>query len=178
MRSTIALAISLTLASCVAPRPRPVIVTGAGPPPHVVEVAPGLYCEHGYLLRQGRCVSFLDIATGPVVEMPSAGEGAPTTCPNDGCGFSYVAPTDWGLSVPTYDYGWPYGYGWPYLGYGWPYGYGYSWYGSGVRFPSHRFRHPPPGGFHHPTPHHGRRPGGGRSHGSAHPHGGSGGGRR
>jgi len=202
MSSTIALAIFLTLAGCVAPRPRPepmVIAAGAGPPPPVVEVAPGLYCEHGYLLQPGRCVSFLDLATGPVpeIELPPSWRG--TMCMSGGCSFSYVAPSYWGLSIPAYGYGWPYGFGWPYA-YGWPYGYGrpygytYSWYGSGLRFPSYRFRahRPferrfPPGGFHR-TPHHGHRFSGrrstsgrffgGKSHGGAHPHGGSGGWRR
>jgi len=85
----------------------PMPVSNAELPPHVVEVATGLYsCEQGYLIRQGRCIAFANLPTGPIVEisnLPSAGDGAPTTCPSGGCSF-YVAPMYW-VSYPAPVYG-------------------------------------------------------------------------
>ena len=97
----LALGLSLAIAACATPRQRPepaAIGAKAELPPHVVEVAQGLYsCERGYLIRQGRCIPFEELEHGPVVEissLPSAGEGAGggRLCPSGGCG-SYVTPS-------------------------------------------------------------------------------------
>jgi hypothetical protein len=93
------------LAGCAAPtpHPEPVALSGRGPvlPPHVIEVAEGLFsCERGYLIKQGRCVSYADIPPGPVVEIssvPSAGDGGPGTCPSGECG-------SWYSSTPSYSF--------------------------------------------------------------------------
>ena len=113
----------LALAACAAPRPRPepaAVETRAELPPHVVEVAYGLYsCERGYFIRQGQCIPFEEIPHGPVVEissLPSAGDGAPGTCPSGGCG-SFAAP-----SYSSFVYsgaGLGYGYDWPLYFGGW-----------------------------------------------------------
>jgi hypothetical protein len=66
-------------------------------PPHVVEVAYGLYsCERGYFLKEGRCIADADLPRGPIVEMssvPSAGDGAPGGCPSGGCRSYFYART-------------------------------------------------------------------------------------
>ena len=89
----------------------------------MVEVAQGLYsCERGYVIKQGRCISYADIPPGPVVEvssLPSAGEGAGggRSCPSGGCG-SYVTPS---YSTFVYSGAGQYVYGydyWPGLYYG------------------------------------------------------------
>jgi len=54
------------------------------------EVEVGLWtCPRGYQIqRDGSCKSDAEITHGPVVEissLPSAGDGAPTTCPRGGC---------------------------------------------------------------------------------------------
>ena len=81
--------------------------------PHMIEVGGWLTCERGYVIKQGRCISFADIPPGPVVEiseLPSAGEGAPATCPSGGCS-SFVAPSDWAsYSGPGYGAAWSYPY--------------------------------------------------------------------
>jgi hypothetical protein len=102
-------------------------------PPHVVEVAEGLFsCERGYLIKQGRCISFADIPPGPMMEIssvPSAGDGPSggRLCPSGGCG-SYEAPS---YSTFVYSAGSSYDY--------WPTGF---YYGGGVLCPSRgrRFR--------------------------------------
>ncbi len=125
MRTAAGFALVLVFAACAAPMPRPepaALEARAELPPHVVEVAYGLYsCERGYVIRQGCCISLADIPPGPVVEissLPSAGDGAPRICPSGGCG-SYVMPTYLtSYSAPAYGYPW-YGYGgWPGFYYG------------------------------------------------------------
>jgi hypothetical protein len=117
MRTAAGFALVLVFAGCAAPRPRPEPATleaRAELPPHVVEVAYGLYsCERGYLIRQGRCIPFEELEHGPVVEissLPSAGDGAPGMCPSGGCD-SFAVP-----SYSTFVYsgaGLRYGYDWP-----------------------------------------------------------------
>jgi hypothetical protein len=52
------------------------------------EVETGLWtCPRGYVIRQGKCLSTEELA-GPKTEvskLPSAGNGAPTSCPSGGC---------------------------------------------------------------------------------------------
>ena len=73
MRTAAGFAPVLVFAACAAPMPRPepaALEARAELPPHVVEVAYGLYsCERGYVIRQGRCISLADIPPGPVVEI-------------------------------------------------------------------------------------------------------------
>ena len=117
------IAAALALAGCAAPRPRPepaALEARAVLPPHVIEVAEGLFtCERGYLIRQGRCISFAHMPLGPTMEissLPSAGDGAAggRLCPSGGCG-SYATPS---YSTFVYSglgqYGY-YGAGWPWL---------------------------------------------------------------
>jgi len=89
--------------------------------PHMIEVGGWLTCERGYVIKQGRCISFADIPPGPTVEiseLPSAGDGAPGTCPSGGCGS--LAPSYWsvysGVTQSGYG-GWSGSYygGWPYV---------------------------------------------------------------
>ena len=58
-------------------------------PPHMKEVDFGLYaCDRGYVLVDGHCLTDAEVPHGPVVivsDLPSAGEGAPGTCPSGGC---------------------------------------------------------------------------------------------
>ncbi len=110
----------LSFTACSAPQPRPepaALEAKAELPPHVVEVAQGLYsCERGYLIKQGRCIAFEELSHGPVVEisnLPSAGDGAPGTCPSGGCS-SYAAAS---YSTLVYSGAGQYGYGWPGLYY-------------------------------------------------------------
>jgi hypothetical protein len=75
---------------------------------HLEPVGGGWYsCERGYILRGGECVAETAIPPGPEVivsDLPSAGEGAPTTCPSGGC--DSFAPSYWRVySGPTYG-GW------------------------------------------------------------------------
>jgi hypothetical protein len=124
-RQIVALGLA-SLAGCAAPQPRPepaVLEARAVLPPHVVEVAEGLFsCERGYLIKQGRCVPFEELEHGPVVEvssLPSAGEGPPGTCPSSGCGSSYSAPFS---STLVYSGAGQYGYygaSWPWFSNGW-----------------------------------------------------------
>ncbi len=123
MRSIAVVAIVLALAGCASPKQRPepaALEARAELPPHVIEVAQGLYsCERGYLIREGRCIPFEELDHGPVVEvssLPSAGDGAPGACPSGGC-------DSWYSSAPVYStlvysgagqYGY-YGTGWPWL---------------------------------------------------------------
>ena len=86
MRSIAVVAIVLALAGCASPKQRAepaALEARAELPPHVIEVAQGLYsCERGYLIREGRCIPFEELDHGPVVEvssLPSAGDGAPGT---------------------------------------------------------------------------------------------------
>ena len=65
------------------------------------EVDIGLWtCPHGHVIqRDGTCKSDDEIPHGPVVEissLPSAGDGAPTTCPSGGCD-SLAAPFYWSI---------------------------------------------------------------------------------
>jgi len=117
---TIVIAVMVTLAGCASPkqrRPEPAALEArAELPPHVVEVAQGLYsCERGYLIRQGRCIPYPDIPPGPAMEissLPSAGDGADggRACPSGGCG-------SWYSSTPSYSFVYSgasyYGAGWP-----------------------------------------------------------------
>jgi hypothetical protein len=104
---------------CAAPRQHPepaALVAKAELPPHVIEVAQGLFSyERGYLIKQGRCIPYEELAHGPIVEIsnvPSAGDGAPETCPSGGCS-SYASPSYpvvySGLGQYGYDY-WPAGF--------------------------------------------------------------------
>jgi hypothetical protein len=108
----------LNFTGCAAPRQHPepaALVAKAELPPHVIEVAQGLYsCERGYLIKQGRCIPYEELSHRPVVEissLPSAGEGASggRACPSGGCG-SYVAPPSYSTFVysgaGSHDY-WP-----------------------------------------------------------------------
>lgn len=80
--------------------PLPVlVVTASAVEPYEVEV--GLWtCPRGYQIRpDGTCKSDAEIPHGPVVEvseLPSAGEGAPSSCPRGGCD-SFVPPFYWWL---------------------------------------------------------------------------------
>lgn len=120
---TIVIAVMVALAGCASPRQRPepaALEARAELPPHVVEVAQGLYsCERGYLIKQGRCIPYADIPPGPAMEissLPSAGDGADggRACPSGGCG-------SWYSSTPSYSFYsgasyWAasyYGAGWP-----------------------------------------------------------------
>jgi hypothetical protein len=85
----------------------------------MIEVTQGLFsCERGFLIKQGRCISFADIPPGPTMEisnLPSAGDGAAggRLCPSGGCG-SYVTPSYSTFVYSGFD---SYGYGsWPGLG--------------------------------------------------------------
>jgi hypothetical protein len=72
---TIVIAVMVALAGCASPRQRPepaALEARAELPPHVVEVAQGLYsCERGYLIKQGRCIPYADIPPGPAMEISS-----------------------------------------------------------------------------------------------------------
>jgi len=110
----VAFTLALGLTGCAA-RPRPELAATAVLPPHVVEVGEGLFsCERGYVIREGRCIPFEELEHGPVVEvssLPSAGDGAPGTCPSGGCG-SYVTPSYSTFAYSggsSYDY-WPTGF--------------------------------------------------------------------
>jgi len=116
----VVIATLIALAGCASPRPRPepaALEARAVLPPHVVEVGEGLFsCERGYLIKQGRCISFADIPppTMEISSVPSAGDGAAggRLCPSGGCG-SYVTP----YSTFVYSGFDSYGYGpWPRLG--------------------------------------------------------------
>jgi hypothetical protein len=133
----VVIATLLAVAGCASPRPRPeptALEARAVLPPHVVEVAGGLFsCERGYLIRQGRCISFADIPPGPTMEIssvPSAGDGAAggRLCPSGGSG-SYASPS---YSTFVYSGGSSYDY--------WPAGFYYG--GGGVFCPprARRFR--------------------------------------
>jgi hypothetical protein len=118
-RSLYVVAVVIVVAGCASPRPRPepaALEALAELPPHVIEVAEGLFsCERGYLIRQGRCISFADIPPGPAMEvssLPSAGDGAPETCPSGGCGSWYSSTPSYSFvysGVSSYDY-WPSGF--------------------------------------------------------------------
>jgi hypothetical protein len=65
------------------------------------EVDVGLWtCPRGYQIQHdGTCKSDDEIPHGPIVEissLPSAGDGAPTTCPSGGCD-SLAAPFYWSI---------------------------------------------------------------------------------
>jgi hypothetical protein len=123
----------IALAGCGSPRQRPepaALEARAELPPHVVEVAQGLYsCERGYLIKQGRCIPFEELPPGPAMEvssLPSAGDGAPGTCPSGGCGA-------WYSSTPSYSFVYA---GANYYGAGWP-----GFYDGRICVPRvHRFR--------------------------------------
>jgi hypothetical protein len=126
----------LIFAGCAAPRsfPEPAALEAkAELPPHVVEAVPGwgwYSCAPGYVLRRGACLAESEIPAGPefiVSSLPSAGDGAPGTCPSGGCG-SYVTPS---YSTFVYSGGSSYDY--------WSAGF---YYGGGVLCPprARRFR--------------------------------------
>lgn len=57
-------------------------------PPHARSAGGGWYdCEPGYVMTRGACISEPEIAANAfeVSSLPSAGEGAPGTCPSGGC---------------------------------------------------------------------------------------------
>jgi hypothetical protein len=139
MRTSFTVALVLALAGCATPRPRPDAVAPVARvelPPHVVEAVPGwgwYSCAPGYILRRGACLAESELPAGPeiiVSSLPSAGDGAPGTCPSGGCGSygSYVAPS---YSTFVYSAGSSYDY--------WPTGF---YYNGGVFCPSRarRFR--------------------------------------
>ena len=119
MRSIIGLAILLCFAGCAAPRPRPEPAGDPGEgrelPLHMERVWGGwISCSQGYVMRNRECLAESEIPPGPemvVSSLPSAGDGAPGTCPSGGCG-SYVASSyRASYSSPAYGYGWSDG-GW------------------------------------------------------------------
>jgi hypothetical protein len=63
-------------------------------PPHMHEAALGLYaCDPGFVMTKAGCVADATVVHGPTIEisaLPSAGEGAPGTCPSGGCRPTYV----------------------------------------------------------------------------------------
>jgi hypothetical protein len=85
-------------------------------PPHMEHVGGGwVSCARGYVLQNHRCLSDAEVVHGPTLEissLPSAGDGAPGTCPSGGCGSfmgsSYLAYSGLaygGWSTPYYG-GW------------------------------------------------------------------------
>jgi hypothetical protein len=104
------------------------------------EVDVGLWtCPRGYQIQtDGTCKSDAKLPHGPVVEissLPSAGDGAPATCPSGACD-ALLAPLFYSIySAPMQfahgDWSWPYYDGWsswPYYGgRTWPYDRTWSW---------------------------------------------------
>lgn len=107
------------------------VAPASGVEPYEVDV--GLWtCPRGYQIQlDGTCKSNDELAHGPTVEvspLPSAGDGAPTTCPSGGCGSPFEPLLFSSSFVPAQlAYGlwdWPYHGGWPsWSDYGgWPWG--------------------------------------------------------
>jgi len=71
------------------------VAIGVDFPPHVIDAGGGwISCERGYVLQNHCGPSDADVVHGPTIEistLPSAGEGAPGTCPSGGC--RSAAPT-------------------------------------------------------------------------------------
>src|SRR5205085_11987544 len=92
------------------------VALAADLPPHMEHVGGGwVSCKRGYVLLNHRCLSDAEVVHGPTVEistLPSAGDGAPGTCPSAGCGF-FMGSTYLAYSGPAYG-GWssPYYGGW------------------------------------------------------------------
>jgi hypothetical protein len=74
-----------------------------------------LECDRGFVMRANECVSLEQIEADKFIvsDLPSAGDGAPTTCPSGGCS-SAVAPTYYyAYSAPFLgDWSYPYVGGW------------------------------------------------------------------
>jgi hypothetical protein len=84
---------------------------------HAHEVWGGwVECDRGYVMASNECISESDAVEQKVVvsDLPSAGDGAPGTCPSGGCGYS-MAPSFYSVySAPAYGGDWSTGYygGW------------------------------------------------------------------
>lgn len=78
-------------------------------PPHMQRTWGGwLECQRGYVMRANECVTPDVIAAEKFIvsDLPSAGDGAPGTCPSGGC--EQPAPQVVYRDRPYYD-GWRYG---------------------------------------------------------------------